>query len=101
MNIARLNLAHCTHEFAAQVIKNLRQVQAKVASRSDVAIWIDVNGPKVRYLSRPRYLRVLTLSYAFRTGKLANGPIHLKKGDDFFFVNDLNIVGDATKVRCH
>ena len=49
MNIARLNLAHCTHDFAAQVIKDLRTVQAKVGSRSEVAIWVDVNGPKVRY----------------------------------------------------
>jgi pyruvate kinase len=29
---------------------------------------------------------------------LANGPVHLKKGDDFFFVNDMSVVGDNTKV---
>ncbi|KAJ3365691.1 hypothetical protein HDU91_002107 [Kappamyces sp. JEL0680] len=80
MNIARLNLAHCSHEFAAQVVQDLRAVQAQSSGRSEVAIWMDVNGPKVR------------------TGKLANGPVHLKKGDDFYFVNDLSVMGDETKV---
>ena len=36
--------------------------------------------------------------YVLRTGKLSNGSVHLKKGDDFYFVNDFNIIGDATKV---
>ena len=49
MNIARLNLSHCDHEFAALVIKNLREVQQDYEIRSDVAIWLDMNGPKVRY----------------------------------------------------
>ena len=53
MNIARLNLAHCTQAFAAQVISDLRKVQAALGGRSEVAIWIDVNGPKVRYVLRP------------------------------------------------
>jgi pyruvate kinase len=48
MNIARLNLAHCSHQFAQQVVTELRQVQSQIAGRSEVAIWIDVNGPKVR-----------------------------------------------------
>ena len=48
MNIARLNFAHCTQQFATQVITDLRKVQAKMGSKSEVAIWIDVNGPKVR-----------------------------------------------------
>ena len=48
MNIARLNLSHCDHQFAAQVIKDLREVQRDFEIRSDVAIWLDMNGPKVR-----------------------------------------------------
>jgi pyruvate kinase len=79
MNIARLNLTHCTHEFAKQVIKSIRQVQKDIV-RSEVAILIDVNGPKVR------------------TGKIAGGSVHLKKGDEFLFVNDSSLIGDHTKV---
>ncbi|KAJ3325942.1 hypothetical protein HDV06_002327 [Boothiomyces sp. JEL0866] len=79
MNIARLNLSHCTHEFALQVINDLRQIQKELNVRSDVAIWIDVNGPKVR------------------TGKL-NEPVTLNKGDEFFFVNDLSIIGDNKRI---
>ncbi|KAJ3277117.1 hypothetical protein HDV01_000169 [Terramyces sp. JEL0728] len=79
MNIARLNLSHCTHEFALQVINDLRQIQKELNVRSDVAIWIDVNGPKVR------------------TGKL-NEPVTLNKGDEFFFVNDLSIAGDNKRI---
>ena len=33
-----------------------------------------------------------------RTGRLAS-PVHLKKGDDFYFVNDANLVGDNTQVQ--
>jgi pyruvate kinase len=81
MAIARLNLAHCTQEFAAQVIQDLREIQ-KGSKRSEIAIWIDVNGPKVR------------------TGKLEH-PVALKKGDDFFFVNELEMMGDNTKVTAN
>ncbi|KAI8900585.1 pyruvate kinase [Globomyces pollinis-pini] len=80
MNLARLNLSHCSHDFAVDVIANLRKIQLEDQDRSEVAIWIDVNGPKVR------------------TGKLENGPVSLKKGDNFFFVNDLSVVGDNTKI---
>jgi pyruvate kinase len=49
MNIARLNLSHCSHEFAAQVVKDLRKIQ-KGTERSEIAVWMDVNGPKVRHV---------------------------------------------------
>lgn len=33
-----------------------------------------------------------------RSGKLKDGlPVHLKKGQDFFFVNDCNVIGDNTR----
>lgn len=79
MNIARLNLSHCSHEFAAKAIADLRQLQQK-DDRSEVGVWIDVNGPKVR------------------TGQVQDGPLMLKKGDDFFFVNDLTVMGDKSRV---
>jgi pyruvate kinase len=49
MNVCRLNLSHCTHEFAAQVISDLRTYIEKSNSTAEVAIWVDINGPKVRY----------------------------------------------------
>ena len=79
MNIARLNLSHSSKDYAKKVIKSLRDLQ-KDSKRSQVAIWLDLNGPKVR------------------TGKLANGPVQLKKGDDFFFVNDPTVLGDSTMI---
>ncbi|KAI8910997.1 pyruvate kinase [Gorgonomyces haynaldii] len=81
MNVARLNLAHCSHEFAAQVIRDLRSYLEAPGQPLQVAIMVDINGPKVR------------------SGRLADGkPVKLKKGDDFFFVNDNTVLGDATKI---
>jgi pyruvate kinase len=48
MSIARLNLTHCTHEFAKQVIENLRAYLAESNSSAPVGVWVDINGPKVR-----------------------------------------------------
>ncbi|KAJ3014748.1 hypothetical protein HKX48_004986 [Thoreauomyces humboldtii] len=81
MNIARLNLSHCTQDFATQCIRTIREVLVETESTAEVAIWLDMNGPKVR------------------SGKLARGEaVHLTAGDDFFFVNDQNVVGDNTRV---
>ncbi|KAL2919823.1 Pyruvate kinase [Polyrhizophydium stewartii] len=63
------------------IIRCLREYTDSLEEHFEVAVWIDINGPKVR------------------TGKLAGGkPVHLKKGDEFFFVNDDSLVGDNTKV---
>ena len=48
MSICRLNLAHCTHDFAAQVIQDLRSHLDETGQTTQVAIWLDINGPKVR-----------------------------------------------------
>ena len=45
MSVARLNLSHCSHEFAAQVVRDVK------ACSESVGIWFDINGPKVRYES--------------------------------------------------
>jgi pyruvate kinase len=82
MSVARLNLAHCTHAFAAKVIADVREISASNPQMTPCAVWLDINGPKVR------------------SGKLVDGgPVHLKKGDDFYFVNDREIIGDNTKVN--
>ncbi|RKO94027.1 pyruvate kinase [Blyttiomyces helicus] len=81
MNVARLNLSHASHEFAASVIRHLREFLFESKSSAEVAIWLDLNGPKVR------------------SGKLVNNqPVKLHAGDDFYFVNDPSVIGDNTKV---
>ncbi|KAI9340415.1 pyruvate kinase [Zopfochytrium polystomum] len=80
MNVCRLNLTHCTHEFAASVIHDLRTYLLQKKHTAEVAVWVDINGPKVR------------------TGRLKEPSVYLKAGDDFLFVNDPNVVGDNTRV---
>ncbi|KAJ3154455.1 hypothetical protein HDU89_008525 [Geranomyces variabilis] len=81
MNVARLNLSHCSQDFASRVIRTIRAILVETESTAEVAIWLDMNGPKVR------------------SGKLANGEaVWLDAGDDFYFVNDPGMLGDKTKV---
>ena len=49
MDIARLNFSHCSHEFASQVIKDIRDYLKDANSTGCIGIWADINGPKVRY----------------------------------------------------
>ncbi|KAI8855049.1 pyruvate kinase [Chytridium lagenaria] len=71
LNVCRLNLSHCTHEFAKKVIKDLRSYIEETSNTAEVGIWIDINGPKVQCLFDSR--------------------------DDFYFVNDETLVGDNTR----
>ncbi|KAJ3216526.1 hypothetical protein HDU67_009311 [Dinochytrium kinnereticum] len=80
MNVCRLNLSHCSHEFAKQVIEDLRSYIDETHNTAEVGIWIDINGPKVR------------------SGKLKEKNVFLKAGDDFYFVNDENLIGDSSRV---
>ncbi|KAJ3195436.1 hypothetical protein HK101_000208 [Irineochytrium annulatum] len=80
MSVCRLNLSHCTQDFAKKVIANLRSYIEESGSTAEVGVWIDINGPKVR------------------SGKLKEKNVFLKAGSDFFFVNDPDLVGDHTKV---
>ncbi|KAJ3320850.1 hypothetical protein HDU76_000204 [Blyttiomyces sp. JEL0837] len=80
MNVCRLNLSHCTHEFARQVIQDLRAYIERTNNTAEVAIWIDINGPKVR------------------SGRLHQKEVFLNAGDDFYFVNDETLIGDNTRV---
>lgn len=46
MNVARVNMSHGTHESHAQLIKNIRQASKNVGQ--EVAVLIDLQGPKIR-----------------------------------------------------
>ena len=48
MSICRLNLAHCGHEFAQEMIQMVREITTEIETEAHVAIWLDINGPKVR-----------------------------------------------------
>ncbi|KAJ3130280.1 Pyruvate kinase [Nowakowskiella sp. JEL0407] len=81
MDILRINLSHTTHEVASQIITDLHDYidEAKIAA--EVGVWVDINGPKVR------------------TGKLPEGKdVYVEQGADFFFVNDISLIGDNTKI---
>lgn len=46
MNVSRVNMSHGTHEAHAQVISNIRQASKNVGK--EVAILLDLQGPKIR-----------------------------------------------------
>ncbi|KAJ1554147.1 hypothetical protein HK096_004833 [Nowakowskiella sp. JEL0078] len=87
-DIFRINLSHCSHKDAKQIVKDLHDYLEESKVAAEVGIWIDVNGPKVRMFTR-----------VFRTGKLPNDePVYVEIGSDFFFVNDISLVGDSTQI---
>ena len=51
MSVARLNLAHCDHGFALDMIRMVRKICHDLDTEAYVAIWLDLNGPKVGFLS--------------------------------------------------
>ncbi len=46
LNVARVNMSHGTHDSHSELIKNIRQASENV--RREVAILIDLQGPKIR-----------------------------------------------------
>ena len=48
MSVCRLNMAHCNHEFALKAIQSIRTIMDEIDTEAHVAIWVDINGPKVR-----------------------------------------------------
>ena len=91
MNVVRLNLSHCTHEFCEEVIKNVRQINKE--EEVCIGIMMDLTGPDIRI------------------GTLKGGSATLKKGNKVQIYMD-DIEGDFQKfsvsyhdlikdVKCH
>lgn len=77
VNIARLNLSHGSHEEHARHIETIRRISQRL--RTDVAILMDLPGPK------------------YRTGKLRGGQATLKKGHQLV-VTTRQVEGDTGTV---
>ena len=46
MNVARLNLSHCSHDFAEKVVHRIRNLNKKLGT--NVGIIVDTKGPEIR-----------------------------------------------------
>lgn len=66
LNVARINMSHGTHEGHAEVIKNVRMASKNVGQ--EVAVLIDLQGPKIRVDKLPE-------------------PLELKSGDEWVIGN--------------
>ncbi len=77
MNVARLNLSHGTHEYHRGTIERVRQVSENL--RRPLAILADLQGPKLRM------------------GKMQEGGVILKKGEELIMTTD-EVIGQPGKV---
>jgi pyruvate kinase len=77
MNVARLNFSHGTHEEHLKKIKTIRQIADRL--RRPVAILQDLGGPKIR------------------VGKVKDGGVDLRRGEDFFLTPQ-GMMGDGKGV---
>ncbi len=80
MNVARLNFSHGTQEEHLRKIKTIRQIADRL--KEPVAILQDLSGPKIR------------------VGKVKEGGVELRRGEDFFLTNR-EIMGDEKRSLCH
>lgn len=46
MNVARLNLSHCSHDFALKIINKIRNLNKKLGT--NVGIMVDTKGPEIK-----------------------------------------------------
>jgi pyruvate kinase len=77
MDVARLNFSHGTQEEHLRKIKTIRQIAGRLAKA--ISILQDLSGPKIR------------------VGKVKEGGVELKKGEDFFLTHR-EIMGDERGV---
>jgi pyruvate kinase len=56
MSVARINMAHASYDFCLSAIQNLRSYLQTSRSTAQVAIWLDLNGPKVRYFHNDLFM---------------------------------------------
>jgi pyruvate kinase len=75
-DVARLNMAHGTHEWTRTMIRRIRAVGQRIGR--DIAIMMDIKGPEIR------------------TGDLAT-PIELKPGEIFDFTVRPSVGGEHTE----
>ena len=75
-DVARLNMAHGTHEWTRTMIRRIRAVGQRVGR--DIAIMMDIKGPEIR------------------TGDLS-APIELKPGETFDFTVRPSVGGEHTE----
>ena len=61
MDVARINMSHCTHDLATEICNKIRNLNKKL--NKNVGILIDTKGPEIR------------------VGKFLNGFIELIEGD--------------------
>ncbi|RNI18142.1 pyruvate kinase [Flexivirga caeni] len=77
MDVARLNLSHGAYEDHEKIYRAIRE--ASNQSGRAVCVMCDLQGPKIR------------------TGRFADGPIELAKGDEFTITVD-DVLGDQSRV---
>ena len=58
LNVARINMSHGTHEGHAQVISNIRKASENLGQ--EVAVLVDLQGPKIRVDKLPEPLKLET-----------------------------------------
>lgn len=79
MNVMRLNFSHGNYEEHGNRIKNFRQAMQETGISG--ALLLDTKGPEIR------------------TIKLKDGKdVFINAGQEFTFTNDVNLIGDNTKV---
>jgi len=80
MDVMRLNFSHGTHEYHADVVRNLRQALKNKGDGTYCAIMLDTKGPEIR------------------TGKLKDKTIQLQAGNEIIVTTDLSVIGDSEHI---
>ncbi|HEU4963035.1 MAG TPA: pyruvate kinase, partial [Bacilli bacterium] len=78
MDVARLNFSHGTYEEHAARIRNIRQAAGEV--NKNVAIMLDIKGPKIR------------------TGMVKDGAVELKNDGKIILTTEQIELGDADRI---
>ena len=76
MDVARINLSHATHEFCADIVNKVHEINKEL--NTNVAVMLDTQGPDIR------------------VGEFVGGSAYFRKGETVKIYKD-NILGDSTK----
>ncbi len=77
MDIARINMAHATHDFCKDIVKKINKINEKLDT--NVSVMLDLKGPNIT------------------VGKFSKGKAFLHQGDKIRLYNQ-KMVGDHTKL---